>query len=702
MAPSLPTNFNNTDDFINYGKDLGITVGLGFVIPAIVLSLIQIIIFVVICCGKVEKKDVFTTKARAILIACSIAITAIAVGTCITGWSYNQETHSQVESASTTLQAVITSTSNVMSAVNDTTNSFKSELFQGIDAAFSVVSNISNLLVPIDNVFDVIWSIDGAVHNLTILTQSVASNLTAVRNDLNNLYLEETSGVISGVPSPTDIPNVGDQTVAALNEATYNLNSVSTSVTIFSTSINNTITDVSSVLGSDLMGTINSYYQKVDDAVFYFNEFNDKIRKTNDSYNDISSSIVHYSSIRMSIVAGILVLPILLSSFSLVGVFFRMKLLLKITSAFCFIFMFWYFLVAGLNYAAYYTTDSFCQNQDTIISNLISISKSDITVPGTNITESVPDKVRLLLKCSGNTTLIDIFNFGFFIDDLDNTIQAELDKVNEQTQQLNQTETYITSLEELTNVENNSVNLDYLQNSNLTLVHTRLDNITTQLNNIINNPAYNQSLQDVNAITNNLLLTNGTTIHNYYDASNITRVNCTTDPYDKLDQPTQQDLCEKAGTAIGLTIVRNRAILKAQPINGNITDINSRLYGFEESLPTVYYYQGQTFVWANIIRTNLRDAFNGALRIIFDLEGIINAMGNMIVAQVRELGSRTQCAFVGQAYSDLTSNLCSKIRVDLQVIAAMMVLGGLVFFSATLVSMFTLRKIEKDYYSEVM
>jgi hypothetical protein len=42
----------------------------------------------------------------------------------------------------------------------------------------------------------------------------------------------------------------------------------------------------------------------------------------------------------------------------------------------------------------------------------------DITIPGTNITVQVSEKIELLLKCAGNETLIEIFEFSFLIDDL--------------------------------------------------------------------------------------------------------------------------------------------------------------------------------------------------------------------------------------------------------------------------------------------
>jgi hypothetical protein len=303
----------------------------------------------------------------------------------------------------------------------------------------------------------------------------------------------------------------------------------------------------------------------------------------------------------------------------------------------------------------------------------------------------------LLLQCAGNTTLIDIFEFNFLIDTLNGAIQNELTQINTEAEQLNQTDQYRQGLSELLAMENETVNLDFLQNSSLPTVHNDLNNITTQLNDTINSPAYFSSLQAVNNITNNLLLTNGTTIHMYYDSSNITTLNCTIDPYDKLSQSEQQNLCTKAGTAIGLTVVRNRAIAQAQDVYGNITDINQRLYGFEATLPTIGYYQNQTYVWANEIRDYLNDAYNIASGLIVQVQQMAAGIAALIRNGTAAMRSNTECAYVGNAYVSLSKNLCSDVRHSLEVISAMMIVGACVFFISTVTSMLTVYKLDRDF-----
>jgi len=351
-----------------------------------------------------------------------------------------------------------------------------------------------------------------------------------------------------------------------------------------------------------------------------------------------------------------------------------------------------------LNFAAYYTIDNFCSKQDTIVANLLSISASEITIPGTNTTESVAVSVELLLKCSGNTTVVDVFNFNFLIDDLSSQINSELESMNNEVQRLNQTSTYESALSDLQSMENNSVNLDYLQNSNLTQVHNKLANITTELGDTINNPRYNQSLEAVNNITNNLLLTNATVVHLYYDSSNITTLNCTADPYDKMDSTARSDLCQKSAEAIALTISRNKAIAEAGSINGNVTDINERLDGFEDTLPTIADYQNRTALWANEIRGYLDSAHTESIGMMLSAQGMAKTIGQLINDEIDDIKTSTQCAYVGSAYSSLSDDLCTDIRPALEILSAMMILGALVFFFSTIVSMVTVFKIEKDYY----
>jgi hypothetical protein len=508
----------------------------------------------------------------------------------------------------------------------------------------------------------------------------------------------QQQGLISGVPADNEVPDIGNDYLNSLNRSIANVNSINSLAQNFSNTVNETLVDVSNSVTNDLIQQTINYDNQANEALTYLNDFSGKIERTNNSYNDYADDVVHYSQIRRDIVIGILVLPIVLAGLSFIGVAFKLKPIMKLSAAFSFIFMFWYFLVAGLNFATYYVINDACSSQDLIVANALSISTGEIRIPGTNTTESVSERVQLLLKCSGNTTIIDVFQFNFLIDNLTGSIRNELGSFGNQMQRLNQTSTYETGLADLASIENNSINLDYLQNSNLTDVQNKLTNISAQLNNTINNPQYSQSIDAVNNITNNLLLTNGTTVHYYYVSSNITSLNCTADPYDKLTSSEQQDLCQKAGTAIALTIARNAAMAEAGPINGNITDINQRLDGFEDSLPTINSYQTQTSVWTNQIRAYLTTAYTEAIDMILRAQAMANGISNMIDTEVGTIRTATQCAYVGDAYSGLSHNLCSDITPALRILAAMMMLGGLVLFASSVVGMYTVYKIDKDYY----
>jgi len=303
-----------------------------------------------------------------------------------------------------------------------------------------------------------------------------------------------------------------------------------------------------------------------------------------------------------------------------------------------------------------------------------------------------------LLHCHGNNTIINIFEFDFLINDLTDTIQSLIASVKEQIQTLNQTGLYTQALSDLSTYESNTVNLNFVQNTNLPDVHKQLHNVTTQLDQVINNPLYLFSLQAVNNITTNLHLSNGTVLHLYYDPSNISTLNCEADPYDKLDNVTQTDLCVKASSAIALTIARNRAIAQASAINGNITDINNRLYGLEDTLPTMLYYQNETSLWASQIHGNLTDAYNQAQEKIYIGGLVLDTVSTMIDVEVLVILNSTACTYVGSAYMSLSHILCSDIRPALQILSAMMILGGLVLFGTTIISMAIVHKLKKNYY----
>lgn len=161
----------------------------------------------------------------------------------------------------------------------------------------------------------------------------------------------------------------------------------------------------------------------------YIGDFQEQISDTNDTFNDVSGDVKHYSSIRYcasllyccinwliefrkSVVAAILVLPITLTGLALAGVAFKIKILLKMyllllvityivfnllqicRILFCVhVLVFCYFWSKLYGYApitygkmiliiilAFYTLDQLCKNQDEIVSNALSIASGDIMI----------------------------------------------------------------------------------------------------------------------------------------------------------------------------------------------------------------------------------------------------------------------------------------------------------------------------------
>lgn len=73
---------------------------------------------------------------------------------------------------------------------------------------------------------------------------------------------------------------------------------------------------------------INSKPQ-ADEVLSYIVDFQVTISDANDTYNDVSDDVKHYSNIRKAVTAAILVLPLVLTALSLAGVAFKIKILLK-------------------------------------------------------------------------------------------------------------------------------------------------------------------------------------------------------------------------------------------------------------------------------------------------------------------------------------------------------------------------------------
>lgn len=701
--PSFPTHLNDTDALIDFAKDTGIAVGVGFLVPAIVLSAVLIFVFVKFCGGSGKSRQEYTNRTRFLLIILAAIVFLISAATCAVAWAYNNQIHSGVINGSNTLSGVILSTNDLFADVNRTVKDIKENLVDEINSQTDpIINNMTNILIPLVGIQASVKDAEDAVESLTLLTEQLVSNISAARVNLAHLKDYEAMGIIDDTPEPNEIPDVNEDYIVSLNKSASDLDDVAQNIKNMTDDVNATISDVSVSLKTNLINLTDDYDEKANEVLSYVVDLQDQILSVNKTYNDVSDDVRHYSNIRKAVSAAILVLPLVLTAISLAGVAFKIKIILKISAIFCFIFMFWYFLIAGINFIAFYTLDQVCKNQDEIISNAMAISDNTINIPSANVSVVVSQKITELLKCSGDNTLIDIFEFTFLIDDLTGEIENEVNGILEQAQQLNQTDNYNEGLDSLARMENNSVNLDFFQNSSIPTVNIQLTNLTQEFTELVNGSSYFASLEAVNNITTDLLLNNGTTISEYYDETNITTLNCTVDPYDKLDAATQDELCIKAAIAINSTITRNAAIANADGVFSNLTSMQEKLNGFQESEPLIYQYQNDTKNASSQIRIFLDDAFYRANSLI----GEIGAAGQAILALINsgadDLVSDTQCAFIGRAYSSLSKNVCSDVGDSLEVMAAMMIVGALMLFFSAIISMVTSYKLERDFIKRLV
>jgi len=703
--PSIPTNFNDTAAIVSFARKTGMAVGFGFIIPAIVLSVILIFIFVKWCNGDGKSRQEFTSKARLTRIILAVVLFVICITSCVVAWTYNERIHHGVTDGTTTLQGVILSSDQLMSAVNGTVGTMKDQILDQINSQTNiVVVNMTGLFVPLNGVERSVVNAKASISNLTSLTVLIADNMTVVDEDEAQLQEFQRMGVIKQAPNPNDIPKINQTYVIALNESKFALDDVMADVRNITQNVNDTINEINNDIAVNLANLTSEYDEKANDVLSHIGDLREQISNSNVTYNKISSKVIHYSNLRKIIVAAILVLPLVLTAIALAGVAFKIKLLLKISAAFCFIFMFWYFLVAGLNFVAFYTLDQVCKNQDAIVANALAISGGpEINIPSANISINVSDKLVELLHCSGNNTLINIFEFNFLIDDLRGQVKTQIDKLVNRTGELNQTNNYDHALASLNRMENNSVLLDYHQNSNLPRVHATLRNITAELNETINGDQVFQSIAAVNNITNNdLLLNNGTTINIYYDDTNITGLNCTVDPYDQINsQSEQQELCTRAATAIELTNNRSLAIAYEADVIGNVTSMDDKLNGLDKALPTVDRLQNDTQTYSNQMRSYLTSAYAQALAIISQVKEAAALILGLILSVTNDLVAATQCSFLGYAYDHLSGVICNEIGYSLGVIAGMMIVGAVMLFFSAILSINTSYKIERDFMKKL-
>jgi len=259
------------------------------------------------------------------------------------------------------------------------------------------------------------------------------------------------------------------------------------------------------------------------------------------------------------------------------------------------------------------------------------------------------------------------------------------------------TSDYIATNDYISKFLNQTAFLNYTQGTNISLVQDQINTINQQvtyLNNFNFSYAYyNDSLDAVNNITTNLPRNDGTVIHNYYTQNNITGLACKQYPYDDIDQTTQDDLCIKANVSITLTNQLNQTLTEINQIKDRAEDISEKLQGFVNTYQKVAVVQTEILSTMDDVRTAAGESYNTtlwitatALKIVGLIEGVIqNGTNSFIVG--------TECAYVGQAYADLTSDLCSGMRPTLQVTAAMMLVGACTMFFGAIISWISAKKL---------
>jgi len=276
-------------------------------------------------------------------------------------------------------------------------------------------------------------------------------------------------------------------------------------------------------------------------------------------------------------------------------------------------------------------------------------------------------------------------------------MKTQADGVANQTSRLNVTSDYDATNDYIDKFLNQTAFLNYTQGTNISFVQAQINTINQQvadLNNFNFSYAYYyQSLDAVNNITTDLPRNDGTVIHNYYTQYNITTLACQQYPYDNIDKTTQENLCVRANVSITLTNQLNQTLSEINQIKSTAEDISAKLQGFVGTYEQVAVVQNEILSTMDSVRAGAGESYNNtlwitatALKIVGLIEGIIqNGTNSFLVG--------TECAYVGQAYTDLTSDLCSGMRPALQVTAAMMLVGACTMFFGAIVSWVSAKKL---------
>eukprot|EP01110_Echinostelium_bisporum_P000191 TRINITY_DN103_c0_g1_i1.p1 TRINITY_DN103_c0_g1~~TRINITY_DN103_c0_g1_i1.p1 ORF type:complete len:700 (-),score=220.75 TRINITY_DN103_c0_g1_i1:45-2144(-) len=695
-SPDFPTTFNNTATLENYAKDVGIFIFGGFGVVAIILSAVMICVFIKFCCSHPKDSQEFKKKIH-LFISAGVALLAI-IG-CGVGWSYNKQCNDGVQTMTGSVSGLLNASDNLILTLDSTMQQTSINLDAKVNATAYIP--FSNLLVPIDQVLGLIDKMQNQTNQFYFETQETADNVTIIKEELNYISEKQEDVGMSGVPSGDDIPNIDESFLTQISSANNSINDMRNTTLDVRSSVNESLSEIQSDLVVALNDTANAYHSKVDDLSDSFTDVRTQIQDINGTYSkDYKRTINSYSEQRTTVVNAILILPIVVAILSAAGVYFQMPKLLSVVCALSFIFFFWYMLIAGVNYALYIVTNGFCMKQAIIVDSILGNLNSPFTVPGSNSTFQTGAKIGELIQCDGDNTLINVFEAGFLITDLQNSISQQAANISSKANSLNFDDEYANARRDLDAFESNTTSLDFDQGKNLNEVVTKLENNTQQLS-ASNATATQQQyyfLGDVNYITlNTTYNSTGLAVPpHYYDASNITTLDCQDATWS--DTRNQSQLCYSAAAAVQATI----AVELIRNVTLTVDDIEEKVEALQENVANAGNMQGALSNDIADVKTRIATSQTMTNSFISEVNSNVAGIANVVSDGVGQLGADTNCAFVGKFYADFSNGFCKKLAPSLQVIGAMMVLGGASLFGSAIlsaVSIYKIRGSSDDYDS---
>jgi hypothetical protein len=573
----FPTTLSK-DDLEAYGLSL-IKVLIGFGVVGIILTISLMIAKCVI--KRSEAKPLAKHSVAGKIL--SFVLLVIAIVSCALAWSYNAQFTNNLQASFSTLQNVATNTDNVVLSLNGSLIDLKADLNFQIQRAVDLVNNLSTILTPVDNAINLL---PGTITDVLVLqndTQVMITNMTIVRSDLVYLNEKQSEGEISGVPPPSAVPSIDSSFTQSLDNSILNVQQINEKLNNVTNNVNSTISDISQNQLASIEKASSDYTSQADSLSSLLTDAHVTIQSAIGSFNIYSGDANKYNTYRYDVTAAILVLPIVFAAILALSNLCNVQRGLTAGSWLCFTFLFWYIVIAGVNYVLYQATTDFCASKDQVISSLLA-TESNITVNGLNHTIDLQTTVPLILYCMGNTNLIGILDADYLIDDLNGKVSTQTDAIANETNRLNVTADYVATNNYIDTFLNQTAFLNYTQGTNVSQVQDQVNAVNEQVNDLnrfnFSYAAYNASLASVNAITTDLQRNNGTVIHNYYDQNNITTLKCRQSPYDDIDQSVQDNLCNSSAVAITMTNQLNQITNDTNQIRNTALDVSQRLQGF--------------------------------------------------------------------------------------------------------------------------